>query len=67
MCRPWSPSTQDTPFKMYSSLEEAAAADQRAIQSGSWTFDLVEGIMQANGHSMPWPGDVDPQAVPRYR
>lgn len=63
----WFAFTQDTPFKMYSSLLEAATAAQRAIRSGAWWFDFRQGIMRANRHWMPWPGDVDPWAEPMYR
>jgi len=30
-------------------------------------YSSLEGIMQANGQSMPWPGDIDARAKPRYR
>jgi hypothetical protein len=63
----WFAFTQDTPFKMYSSLLEAVMAAQRAIRSGAWWFDVTEGRIRANRHWMPWPGDADPWAEPRHR
>jgi len=60
----WFAFTQDTPFKMYSSLGSAIAAAQRAVQSGAWWFDSKQGIMRANRNWMPWPGDRDPWAEP---
>jgi len=63
----WFAFTQDSPFKMYSSLAEAVMAAQRAIRSGAWWFDARESIMRANRQWMPWPGDIDPWAEPRHR
>jgi hypothetical protein len=63
----WFAFTQDSPFRMYSSLPEAVTAAQRAIRSGAWWFDVAEGRMRANRHWMPWPGDVDPWAEPKHR